>query len=333
MIDRLALWDMQPGRIRSDIELPGSPRRCLRRIAVEDAAGRVWMLEQLRPGQFEHRERVAGVLARLEQAGLSVPAYVRARDGRYVARWEKGGAEHGARSGTGDGAGAEWYQLSPYVPGDSLPQPDFVDHAERGQSLGTFLADLREAGASIRELDDVPRFRLEEYTVRLMAVMARRNPREHEVLLPVLPVLAPLFEAWDDLPHTLNHGDYHPLNVIWRGRSAVAVIDWEFCGIRPALYDAANCLGCVGIEDPRCLTQGLALHLLRTLRDRGCLEGHDADGFSLLPGLVLGLRFAWMSEWLRRKDHEMIELELRYMRLLANSIDTLLPAWRVLLAD
>ncbi len=313
MIQCLALWDMKPGRIRDEIELPGSPQRCLRRVAVEDETGRVWMLENLRPGQFDRRERIGSALARLESAGLPVPAYVRARDGRYVA-----------------GQDGAYFQLSPFVPGDPLPQPEFVDEAERGESLGSFIADLHKAGSALHEFDTEPRFRLEGYVDQLIAVIASRRSDVHDALLPVLPVLAPLFEAWDSLPHTLNQGDYHPLNVIWQGRSVGAVIDWEFCGLRPALYDVANCLGCVGIEDPRSLTQGLALRMLCTLRDRGCL---DKAGFFLLPELVLGLRFAWMSEWLRRRDREMVELELRYMRLLANSIDTLLPAWRRLLGE
>jgi homoserine kinase type II len=307
MNDDLTPWGLGPGKVRDDITLPGSPERCLSRRAVEDRNGQVWMLEELRPGQADRRERIGRALAALQTSGLPVPAYRPGPDNRYAVEM--------------DGTHC---QLSPYVPGDPLPQPEFVDHTERGQSLGQFLADLRRAGTAIRDFDREPPFILEDYVNELMAAMRPRRPEIHDALLPVLPLLTPLFEAWHDLPHALAQGDFHPLNVIWQDRNAAAVIDWEFMGIRPALFDTANCLGCVGIEDPYALVKGLAPALLTTLKNHHCL---DQKSFSLLPELTLGLRFAWMSEWLRRKDTPMTNLELRYMRLLANSLDTLLPAW------
>ncbi len=157
-----------------------------------------------------------------------------------------------------------------------------------------------------------------------MAAIHPREPETYTALAPVLPVLAPLFNAWNDLPATLSHGDFHPLNIIWQGHAIGAVVDWEFAGIRPTFFDAANTLGCVGIEDPYALVKGLAPAMLTVLRDEECL---DAASLTLLPQMILGLRFAWMSEWLRKQDREMIEMEVRYMRLLANSLDSLLPAW------
>jgi len=311
MIEYLSLWDILPGRPRTDIELPGSPERCLIRAAVEDAKGAVWMIERLRPGQFDRRERIGRTLATLEGDGLPIPAYRPGPDGRYAIEQD-----------------GHHYQLSPYVPGDPLPQPVFIDQPDRGRNLGLFLAGLRRAGATVRGFHRERGFILEDYVNDLMAAMAPRQPEVHETLLPVLPVLVPLFEAWRELPAALCQGDFHPLNVIWRGQEVAAVIDWEFMGVRPSLFDTANCLGCVGIEDPMALVRGLAPALLMTLRDEDCL---DETSLSLLPELILGLRFAWMSEWLRRKDAEMAELEVRYMRLLANSIDTLLPAWRKIL--
>lgn len=311
MIENLSLWGLKPGRPRADILPPGSPERCMARTAVEDHTGTVWMLEQLRPGQFDWRERIGRSLSFLADSGLPVPAYLQGADGRYVTE----------RDGT-------YWQLSPFVPGDPLPQPEFIDQEERGVSLGHFVADLHATGSPIREFDHAPAFILEDYVNELMGTMAPRRPDIHEALLPVLPALTPLFEAWQELPMTLCQGDFHPLNVIWQEQEVAAVIDWEFMGLRPALFDVANCLGCVGIEDPHALVRGLAPALLTTLRDRGCL---NEECLKLLPETILGLRFAWMSEWLRKKDEEMAEIEVRYMRLLTNSIDTLLPAWKQIL--
>ncbi|QJB56480.1 phosphotransferase [Pseudodesulfovibrio sp. zrk46] len=311
MLDNLTLWGLTPKSVSVDVLLPGSPERCLGRTAVEDNTGAIWMLEHLRPGQFDRREKIGRTLDALKKEGLPIPAYLPGPDGRFCVEKE-----------------GEYFQISPFVPGDPLPQPEFVTHTERGASLGEFTADLHEAGNSIHEFDNDPPFILEDYVNELMGTIAPRRPDVHEDLLPVLPVLVPLFEAWNDLPTALCQGDFHPLNIIWNDRSVAAVIDWEFMGIRPALFDVANCFGCVGIEEPRALVHGLAVTLLRTLNDRGQL---DKESLSLLPELILGLRFAWMSEWLRKKDEEMVHIELRFMRLLANSIDTLLPAWDKLL--
>ncbi len=311
MIENLSLWSLTPGQSRPDIVLPGSPERCIARQAVEDDSGQVWMLEQLRPGQFDRREQIGRSLAVLSETGLPIPAYLPGPDGRFVVEQDN-----------------EHWQLSPFVPGDPLPQPEFVDEAERGESLGLFVASLRRAGTAIHEFETAPAFILEDYVNELMGAMAPRRPEYHEALLPVLGTLAPLFEAWSDLPHALCQGDFHPLNVIWQGKRVAAVIDWEFMGLRPALFDVANCLGCVGIEDPSALVRGLAPALLRTLRNANCL---DQANFTLLPEMILAMRFAWMSEWLRKQDGEMAELEVRYMRLLGNSIDTLLPAWKKVL--
>jgi len=42
---------------------------------------------------------------------------------------------------------------------------------------------------------------------------------------------------------------------------AEALIDWEFCGLRPEMYDAALVVGCLGMEDPRSLTGDLVKNL------------------------------------------------------------------------
>lgn len=296
MHEQLSLWDPRGGVARPDLHLPGSPERCVKRAAVEDADGAVWMVERLFPKQPARRERIGGLLCHLADAGLPVPAYRRVPESGFTA---KSGGYH--------------WQLSPFVPGDPLPQPDYVDDPERGVELGTFLADLSDAVADYQPFRPDPDFSLGGYTSDLLDALRPRNPMLHEALRELRKGIKPLLEAWDELPAELCHGDFHPLNVIWQGTGVAAVVDWEFCGLRPKLYDLANCLGCVGIEDPDALGSGLAPALLRRLRDRDRLP---QESFALLPELILGLRFAWMSEWLRRADVEMQQLELRYMRLL-----------------
>ncbi|NDV19679.1 phosphotransferase [Pseudodesulfovibrio sp. JC047] len=311
MKDHLLLWDLEPGRPRPDIQLPGSPQRCLHRAPVEDRSGTVWILEQLRPDQLERREQIGHCLATLAQKDLPIPAYRADRNGHYVVKQDHA-----------------FFQLSPFVPGTPLPQPDYIEDRTRGHALGQFLVALHEAAPNLQKCDAATPFRLETYIHELMETLAVRHPEIHHALIPIQDGLSPLFEAWPDLPTTLCHGDFHPLNIIWQEHEVAAVIDWEFSGVRPALFDVANCLGCVGIEDPLALIRGLSPTLLATLNTAGYLEN---DAFTLLPELILGMRFAWMSEWLRRNDTEMIDIEIQYMQLLANSIDTLLPAWKNLL--
>lgn len=64
----------------------------------------------------------------------------------------------------------------------------------------------------------------------------------------------------DQLPLSFCHGDLHPLNVIWYQDRIKAVIDWEFTGMNPDIYDAANLVGCAGIENPN----GLGMSMVKT---------------------------------------------------------------------
>lgn len=304
----LKLWGIDSDRLRSDIFIPGSSERCVQRHVVEDEDGRLWVLERLFPRQHERRERIGRALGVLRAAGMPVLSYQAGRDGEYVV----------------PESGFHW-QLAPYVPGDPLPQPDFVDHAERGGHLADFLISLRREGTGIREFDHEPDFDLPAYVDDLMRAVQSHKPELYRALFPIREILTPFFETWDELPRSLCHGDFHPLNVIWRGMDVAAVIDWEFAGLRPVLYDAANCLGCVGIEDPDALGNGLAPAMLRRMHHGGLL---DDISFGWLPQLLLGLRFAWMSEWLRRKDSEMQELEVDYMSLLARNLEGLGRMWR-----
>ncbi|MBM3187246.1 MAG: hypothetical protein FJZ90_00810 [Chloroflexi bacterium] len=82
--------------------------------------------------------------------------------------------------------------------------------------------------------------------------------------------------------------------------------------LEPALYDIANLLGCVGVEEPEALTGELARELIVRLREDGPIA---ADSWQRLSAFIVAIRFAWLSEWFRRRDEEMIALELGYMAL------------------
>ncbi len=306
----LAAFGLALGRERPDLEIPGSPERCLRRWALEDGGGGLWVLERLFGGQRHRREAVARVPLGLDARGLpGVPAYRPAPGGH--AALECGGAV---------------WQLAPYFPGEPLPRPEYIEDAERGASLAAWLCAMRRAAHALpaEALPEAPASRLPAYVDELLDTASRDNPEVPMTLAPVLNSLDSFFEDWEAMPRALCHGDFHPLNVIWRGREAAAVVDWEFTGLGPALYDAANMLGCVGSEDPTALGRGLCAAFVDGLRKGGLLD--DGAARHLAP-LVVAARFAWLSEWLRRGDEEMVDMELAYMRLLANSRPGLERVW------
>ena len=128
----------------------------------------------------------------------------------------------------------------------------------------------------------------------------------------------------DKLKISFCHGDLHPLNVIWHHDQIRAVIDWEFTGMKPDIYDAANLVGCAGIEDPNGLGMPMVMTFLNHILRKNLFSKTE---WRFFPEYVLALRFAWLSEWLRKKDEEMIEMEEAYMGILLDNMDILRKEW------
>ena len=104
------------------------------------------------------------------------------------------------------------------------------------------------------------------------------------------------------------------------------VIDWEFCGCKSELYDAALLIGCVGVEDPQALTGELVKSFIAKIMEANIIANKS---WQYLVEFIAAQRFAWLAEWLRQKDDEMIRLELDYMQLLTENKDSLEKAWTV----
>lgn len=294
-------------KLRPDLFISGSPERCIERAVVQGEGGQCFVVEHLFPTQGDNRIRVAKAMDMLAQGGISeVPSFLQ-KDGEYVVH----------------NNGADW-MVQPFVPGDPLPQPDYIDDSARGESLASFLVRINAFSSKVEGLD--ASFDLPKYIRDLLKAMKENRPDAVAPFVEVAQGLHGLEEEWDDMPLALAHGDYHPLNVMWQGMQVKAVIDWEFCGLRPELYDAANLIGCIGIEDPSMLGKGLAGAFLQGLREGGVLTERNGKW---LHSLVLGLRFAWLSEWLRRNDKEMLELEARYMLLLLDNREKIEQAWGI----
>lgn len=288
------------------VPAPGSPNRSVYRAVVR-CAGERYILEQVAPEQAAQRRRVAHDLAALHDRGLKqVILYEQASGGGYLA----------AVNGTS-------WMASRYVASDPLPRPGWVDDSLRGEALGGFMLQLR-AASERASLTPAEPWRLELWLPELVRQLRRHNPEVLRRVREPLRLAQQALLGESRLPLAWAYGDLHPLNVLWRGSKALAVIDWEFCGPKAELYDLANLIGCVGIESPAALTGPFVQGLTRRLGQTNTLS---PASWAALPGYVLALRFAWLSEWLRSRDREMVALECDYLDVLLQGQEVLSVSW------
>ena len=85
-------------------------------------------------------------------------------------------------------------------------------------------------------------------------------------------------------------------------------------------------MGCIGIEDPESLSGDLIKDFSKNLKKAEIFSGLS---WEYLFELIVAIRFAWLSEWLRYKDKEMLKLEPIYMKLLINNYGYLKECWGV----
>jgi homoserine kinase type II len=301
-------WGIHAARLRSDLDIAGSPERSLFRIVVEEEAGALFMVERLDPVTLDRKREIALAVAALAVDLPEVMPYLRADDGETIVKTEAG-----------------FVQVARYVPGVPLPRPDYLDQAWRGPALADFLIRLRRSEADGKLAESAPSFSLAPFVRRLALRLAEREPARLERVKPALDHLeAGFFAREEALPRAFAHGDYHPLNAVWSESSLAAIIDWEFCGRKVELYDAAVLVGCLGMEHPRSLAADITIGTISRLRESAAFS--EASWASFF-GLVLGLRFAWLSDWLKREDAEMIELEIVYIDLLHKNRNDLLRIW------
>ena len=267
------------------------------------------VLEKIPRQTLRHKLRIIQTLQYLYTQGLScIQPYLSNSKGKHIAE-----------------IAGEYYQMVPFVAGVDLSRPAYVADGWRGIVMADFLAALRQASSSVPYFTDQVPFSMKTYIEGLVVILRQHEPSLQEALLPVLAFLDERFmDVHDHLPHTFCHGDYHPLNIIWGTDSIQAVIDWEFLGYKPEIYDIALLIGCIGIEDPEGLLGKLVLNFIHTLRRKDIIRD---SSWSVLLEFVIAVRFAWLAEWLRKCDREMVNLELVYLKLLMEHADLLRETW------
>ena len=218
-------------------------------------------------------------------------------------------------------------QIARSVDGVDLQLPEYVFDQWRGNILADFLIDLRKTASNIPGFEGNIPFSITNYISTLYDQIRTFEPELHKKIQPIGNFLEKHFiRAHDSLPACYCHGDFHSLNVIWSDVGINAVIDWEFSGIKPEIYDIANMIGCIGIENPEALAGPLVTDFIRRLKNSAIISDHS---WEVLLEFIVALRFAWLSEWLRHKDHEMIDLETVYMTLLIDNANDFKDIWAI----
>lgn len=288
-----AKWDLSFEKELPNISIQGSPERSLFRTIIEDSQGEQYLLEEIEKKSENRREKTAKRLQILSENGVPTIVYLKGKK-KYVQKVK-----------------GRYWMCQKFLRNVPLKRGSYWRDAYRGDMIAHFLLSL-ESGASgfTKAKDDS--FKLKEYIKKLVKEVKKRDGETHKALKPVYDLLKEhLFPIYGQLEERFSHGDPHPLNMIWSEEKLEAVIDWEFSGFKPKLYDVSLILGCVGSEDEAALDGPLVKQFIKTIHEANYLTTFE---WQVLPLFTIAQRFAWLSEWLRRKDSEMVDFELFYMR-------------------
>jgi len=303
------LWQVRLKKLRHDIPMQGSPERSVFRVVLEDEIGRYFLLEQIPANSLERKKAIAAALDILSRNNLSrIQPYLANKQGEFIINHQN-----------------DFWQIAPFAEGIALNRETYIYEQWRGKALANFLVELQGKAKNLlaAKADDV--FSLKHYIYKLIREINLYNKNISAEINSVADFLEKDFmRAYEKLPVAFCHGDYHPLNVIWSDEDIKHVIDWEFSGYKSELYDAALLIGCVGVEDPRSLTADLVVSFIAEMKKSGIIS---KESWKYLTEFIIALRFAWLAEWLRRNDTEMISLEMDYLRLLIDNKTALEKSW------
>ena len=316
MVENLAnifgRWGYDLKCFHPELTIAGSPERALKREILETSTGELFVLEQLPVAHREARLLQAQTLHYLAQHGVE-----------GVHPWL---ADVSGEFGTmQDGF---FWQLRRWIEGVSLPRDSYANDAWRGNASAEFLIALKKA-SSLQEMPGMGgyTFTLMHYIGHLLEHFKRQIPVLVDDVKPMIAELQSYHEYEENLAGrgSFCHGDFHPGNIIWSDKGINGVIDWEFNGSKPAAYDMANLLGCLGMDAPENLTNPYAMTFVKALRDANFLTDEE---WHFLPDQIAALRFGWLREWVARKDKAMITQELDFIWLILDNRELLRSKWK-----
>jgi homoserine kinase type II len=302
-------WNVKLKKIHHNIFVQGSPERSVFRVVLEDQDGHYFVLEQIPSKSIGHKRQIAATLDFLSKKNFArIRPYLSSKKGDHVIKYKN-----------------DFWQMIPFVEGVALDREKYMAEKWRGHALAAFLIELRTKSKNLPFSDSRKVFSLKDYVYKLISEINLYNKDIKDEIKDIAVFLEKDFmPAYEKLPVAFCHGDYHPLNIIWSADDIKCVIDWEFAGLKSELYDAANLISCVGMEDPQSLAGQLIKCFIADMKKAKIIS---KVSWNYLVEFVVALRFAWLSEWLRRQDTEMIVLELDYMRVLIDNKNVLLKTW------
>lgn len=298
------LWDIELLKIKEDLVIAGSPERTDFRVVIESKDNSLYLLENFSQNLLEIKNKITNTLEFLENKKLEkINNYIKDKDGKYIVKFNE-----------------KFWQIQKFIIGNELDRINYIFDEWRGELLADWLLEFREKSKDII-IKDKEVFSLKDYVYQIFVDAQNNDPQIIPRLRPIVEFLEfDFMDNYEKLPISFCHGDYHPLNVIWSQNSIKAVIDWEFCGYKPEIYDIANMVSCVGMENPESLIRGLIISFIKKVKSVNIIE--DVS-WQYLIDFMIAIRFAWLSEWLRKKDFPMIDLELIYMYLLKDNSQNL----------
>lgn len=309
----LSSWFISEYSLLPNDSLYDSPERSIDRFLIEDQKGDRYLLDQVPSSSVARKWAIAENLERLHQIDPVLPVHPYRRTNQNLFILEDN---------------QTYWMCSPFIVHQELDRLAYWHEEWRGLEMAEFLKRLREASNSlppntIRSWDPP----LEFYIPDLVRTIQAHYPDRIGQIEPIVLHLQPFLTHYPEFPVAFCHGDFHPLNILWGRNDIVGVIDWEFSGSKPRLYDIANMLGCIGMENPEALAEETAMDFIRYFFDE---DFGSPPEWKYLVDLMLSIRFGWMAEWLRRHDAEMIDLEITYMQFLMQYNNELISHWGIL---
>lgn len=284
--------------------------RTIKKIIFETKDNNLYILEQIAFERYKRKKEVIEYLNGFKKLGIKkIEEYIKSESKEYIIEYK-----------------LRYWQLRKYVEGDLLKRPEYIFDGEKGRLMGEFLIDFYHRTKNLKKSENETYFNLKEMFYDVKKRMERSSLEIFKKLKDVSNYLELNFlNKYESLPLKLCHGDYHPLNLIWKGRSIEKVIDWEFVSWKVEAYDIANLIGCVGMENPVAFFEIFLKEFMLTLkRDSNISE----KSWESLLELIITVRYAgWISLWLKNKDEDMIELEVKYIKLIFENRDKIKRVW------
>lgn len=298
----LEIWGLEfQSTVEADIY--GAPSRMAGRAVVLDKKGDRYLVEKHHFWNLEKKRKIAENIDIINNAGFKeCTPYLKNRDGLSVCEFRN-----------------RAWMVQPFIKNDKLKRPHYLNDGEMGEKAAETLLQLYEVTKNLKMNDMLPGFSLAEHTGNLILKIERSYPEIQNEIKDVIDIVEEILRKPDIGSRSLFcHGDYHPLNILWREKTPVSVIDWEFSGYRHPLTDIANIVGCAGFESWDAFDREFVKNFLQTIKFNKLFKHYKFEEFIRF---ILLFRFSgWLNEWMNDRDTGMMDREMKYLRKLAGML-------------